>query len=182
MSEKKNLENYQRVKKVKDEDQKISQNEIRITSAGRPRGYITYASALLTGENVSDEKEDQVKKEDLKKYDSVTLKGMGRAINKAVSIAEIIKRRVAGLYQTTEINSTNIVDEWEPKDKESKLENIKTNRTVSSIVIVLSTKQLNKSHLGYQDPIDESEVEAFVKFTKKDDKKEKKEKKVVEKK
>jgi hypothetical protein len=31
--------------------------------------------------------------------------------------AEIIKRRMVGLHQLTEICSTNIVDVWEPKEE-----------------------------------------------------------------
>jgi hypothetical protein len=31
--------------------------------------------------------------------------------------AEIIKRRMVGLHQLTEISSTNIVDVWEPKEE-----------------------------------------------------------------
>jgi hypothetical protein len=42
---------------------------------------------------------------------------MGRAINKTVTIAEILKRRVAGLHQITEIESTDITDVWEPLEE-----------------------------------------------------------------
>ena len=37
--------------------------------------------------------------------DFIVLKGMGRAINKTVTVAEIVKRRVAGLHQDTEVSS-----------------------------------------------------------------------------
>ena len=45
------------------------------------------------------------------------LKGMGRAINKTVTIAEIIKRRIPNLHQLTEIGSVNITDTWEPLEE-----------------------------------------------------------------
>lgn len=40
---------------------------------------------------------------------------MGKAIHKTVSIAEIIKRRIPGLHQITEIGSAEIVETYEPK-------------------------------------------------------------------
>ena len=39
---------------------------------------------------------------------------MGRAINKTVTIAEIMKRTVPGLHQITHIDSTDITDVYEP--------------------------------------------------------------------
>lgn len=42
---------------------------------------------------------------------------MGRAINKTVTIAEILKRRISGLHQVTEIESTDIIDVWEPLEE-----------------------------------------------------------------
>jgi len=42
-----NMELYQRIEKPKEET-RINDNEIRITSQGRMRNYITYATALLT--------------------------------------------------------------------------------------------------------------------------------------
>lgn len=45
------------------------------------------------------------------------LKGMGRAINKTVTVAEIVKRRVVGLHQDTEISSLEITDTWEPREE-----------------------------------------------------------------
>jgi DNA-binding protein len=42
---------------------------------------------------------------------------MGRAINKTVTIAEILKRRIPGLHQITEIESTDIIDVWEPLEE-----------------------------------------------------------------
>lgn len=77
----------------------------------------------------------------------VSFKAMGRAINKSVTIVELIKvciwfvrsfvqdykkvfllylkmflqsvmqRRIPGLHQTTSIGSTDITDTWEPKEE-----------------------------------------------------------------
>ncbi|XP_021837437.1 uncharacterized protein [Spinacia oleracea] len=133
------MDRYTRVEKPKAETP-INENEIRITTQGRMRNYITYATTLLQ-EKGSDE---------------VALKAMGRAINKTVMIAELIKRRIVGLHQNTSIGSTDITDNWEPL--EEGLQPIETTRHVSMITITLSKKELNTSSTGYQPPIPEDQV------------------------
>lgn len=81
---------------------------------------------------------------------------MGRAINKTVTIAEIIKRRIPNLHQLTEIGSVNITDTWEPL--EEGLNTLETTRHVSVISITLSTVQLDTSKPGYQAPLPEDQV------------------------
>lgn len=81
-----------------------------------------------------------------KQASEIILKAMGRAINKTVTIAEIIKRRIQGLHQITQIDSTDITDVWEPL--EQGLDRVVTTRHVSSIQIILSTKQLDTTHVG----------------------------------
>ena len=81
---------------------------------------------------------------------------MGRAINKTVTIAEIIKRRITRLHQLTEIGSVNITDTWEPL--EEGLNTLETTRHVSVIAITLSTIELDTSKPGYQQPLPEDQV------------------------
>ena len=81
---------------------------------------------------------------------------MGRAINKTVTIAEIIKRRIPNLHQLTEIGSVNITDTWEPL--EEGLNTLETTRHVSVISITLSTVELDTSKPGYQQPLPEEQV------------------------
>uniref|UniRef100_A0A1J3EVW7 Ribonuclease P protein subunit p25-like protein n=1 Tax=Noccaea caerulescens TaxID=107243 RepID=A0A1J3EVW7_NOCCA len=128
------MEMYNRVEKPKDETP-IAENEIRITSMGRARNYITYAMTLFQEKGLNE----------------VSFKAMGRAINKSVTIVELIKRRIPALHQTTSIGSTDITDTWEPK--EEGLLPIETTRLVSMITITLSKVELNTSSVGYQCPI-----------------------------
>lgn len=81
---------------------------------------------------------------------------MGRAINKTVTIAEIIKRRIPKLHQLTEIGSVNITDTWEPL--EEGLNTLETTRHVSVISITLSIAELDSSKPGYQQPLPEEQV------------------------
>eukprot|EP01026_Neomeris_dumetosa_P079512 TRINITY_DN8699_c0_g2_i6.p2 TRINITY_DN8699_c0_g2~~TRINITY_DN8699_c0_g2_i6.p2 ORF type:complete len:115 (-),score=12.94 TRINITY_DN8699_c0_g2_i6:23-367(-) len=92
------MDRYVRVEKPKQEVAPIQDNEVRIMANGKIRNYVTYAMTLFTD----------------KQHQSIQLKAMGRAIIKTVSTAEILKRRVEGLHQITEIGSMDITDQWEP--------------------------------------------------------------------
>ncbi|XP_076892500.1 uncharacterized protein LOC143544215 [Bidens hawaiensis] len=139
------MERYQRVEKPRTEAS-IDEKEIRVTTQGRMRNYITYAITLFQ-EKGSDE---------------ISLKAMGRAINKTVMIAELFKRRVAGLHQITSIGSIDITDMWEPL--EEGLLPLETTRHVSVITITLSQKELDSSSVGYQPPIPADLVKPLVEY------------------
>ncbi|KAG4931810.1 hypothetical protein JHK86_048771 [Glycine max] len=139
------MDRYQKVEKPRAETP-IDENEIRITSQGRMRNYITYAMSLLQ-EKGSNE---------------IVFKAMGRAINKTVTIVELIKRRIVGLHQNTAIGSTDITDTWEPL--EEGLLPLETTRHVSMITVTLSKKELDTSSVGYQPPLPADQVKAATDF------------------
>ncbi|CAL9080395.1 unnamed protein product, partial [Musa acuminata var. zebrina] len=139
------MDRYQRVEKPREETP-INENEIRITTQGRMRNYITYATSLFQ-EKGSNE---------------IVLKAMGRAINKTVMIVELIKRRIVGLHQNTAIGSTDITDTWEPL--EEGLLPLETTRHVSVISITLSKKELDTSAVGYQPPLPKDQVKPLAEF------------------
>ncbi|KAI4345141.1 hypothetical protein L6164_012296 [Bauhinia variegata] len=139
------MDRYQRVEKPRAETP-INENEIRITTQGRMRNYITYATTLLQ-EKGSEE---------------IVLKAMGRAINKTVMIVELIKRRIVGLHQNTSIGSTDITDTWEPL--EEGLLPLETTRHVSIITITLSKKELDTSSTGYQPPLPPDQVKPLNEY------------------
>ncbi|PKA58285.1 ribonucleases P/MRP protein subunit RPP25 [Apostasia shenzhenica] len=127
------MDRYQRVEKPRPESA-INENEIRITTQGLIRNYISYATSLLQE----------------KRAREIVLKAMGQAISKAVAIAEIIKKRNPGLHQDTTVSSVSITDVWEPI--EEGLVPLEMTRHVSMISISLSTRVLNKNSPGYQAP------------------------------
>ncbi|KAL6982661.1 ribonuclease P [Sarracenia purpurea var. burkii] len=139
------MDRYQRVDKPRAETP-IDENEIRITSQGRMRSYITYAMTLLQEKGSAE----------------IVFKAMGRAINKTVTIVELIKRRITGLHQITSIGSTDITDTWEPL--EEGLFPLETTRHVSMITITLSKKELNTSSVGYQAPLPADQVKPSTEF------------------
>eukprot|EP00252_Welwitschia_mirabilis_P007420 TRINITY_DN1875_c0_g1_i1.p1 TRINITY_DN1875_c0_g1~~TRINITY_DN1875_c0_g1_i1.p1 ORF type:complete len:313 (+),score=50.77 TRINITY_DN1875_c0_g1_i1:404-1342(+) len=133
------MDRYQRVEKPRPEVP-IKENEIRITRQGMPRNYIAYATTLFRERNATE----------------IVLKAMGNAISKTVSIAEIIKRRIPGLHQNTEISSEDITCTWEPL--EEGLLPLETTRHVSMITLTLSTAQLDTTSPGYQPPLPADQV------------------------
>merc|ERR1712066_443730 len=88
-----------------------------------------------------------------------TITGTGNAITKAVTLAEVVKRRFKGLHQITSLSTTEIVDEYEPL--EEGLDKVMDTRTLSCIEIKLSKEPLDTSDKGYQAPIAESEVTEY---------------------
>ncbi|XP_075085540.1 uncharacterized protein LOC107821405 isoform X5 [Nicotiana tabacum] len=136
------MDRYQKVEKARRAEESIKENEIRVTAQGLIRNYISYATTLL---------QDQRTKE-------IVLKAMGQAISKTVAVAEIIKKRIPGLYQDTSISSTTITDAYEPI--EEGLQPLEITRQVSLITITLSTVELDKSSPGYQAPSDYDQSKA----------------------
>ncbi|XP_012469056.1 uncharacterized protein LOC105787159 [Gossypium raimondii] len=135
------MDRYQRVEKPKAETP-IDEKEIRISSQGSMRNYISHALTLLQE----------------KGSNQIVFKAMGKAINKAVAIVELIKKRIVGLHQITSIGSTDITDMWEPS--EEGLVPLETTRHVSIIIITLSKIELNMSSAGYQPPLPANQVKA----------------------
>jgi Alba len=96
---------------------------------------------------------------------------MGRAINKAVTIAEILKRKMP-LHQWNVLSSLEMIDLYEPI--EEGLDVVENRRYVSCLTITLSLTLLQPSpsqssqlddapldihHFGYQPPLPISELQ-----------------------
>merc|ERR1712039_1040707 len=116
-------------------------DEIRVTAAGSVSAYISRAAKLFN--------------EMEKSY--LTITATGNALTKAVTSAEVIKRRFKGLHQITKLSTQEIVDEYEPL--EEGLDKVTDTRSVPCVEIKLSKEPLDKADAGYQEPIDESLVE-----------------------
>jgi DNA-binding protein len=89
--------------------------------------------------------------------DKILLKALGRAINKAVTIAEILKRKLP-LHQINSLTSVEMVDVYEPL--EEGLDVVTSRRYVScmTITLSLSTSGLDTNDPGYQPPLPEDEM------------------------
>ena len=119
---------YKRVYKNRE---KAPDNEIRINKQTPITNYVRY---VLTQFREKDAKE-------------VTLKSMGDAISKIITIAEIVKYRVKGLYQQNDIGTTEFEDVYEPL--EEGLDTLTFKRKVTSFTVVLSTAPIDDKHTGF---------------------------------
>lgn len=143
---------YRRVPKSTEQPE-INENEVRITTAGKVKKYVDYALGLfgeVAPRKTSSEDEDA---EPPKIFETIVLKATGRAINHAVTTAEVVKRRVVGIHQVTQLDTLEIEDEWEPL--EEGLLPVKTSRRVASVTITLSKDgtQVDSKSPGYQPPL-----------------------------
>jgi len=137
------MDKYRRVRKPREKQAEAKENEIRVMATRGNTNYIAYALKILQqAENPASE---------------IKIKAMGNAINNAVTIAEIVKRRVAGLYQNVEIDAIEITDVFEPL--EEGLKTVESKRRVPNITITLSKNQLDQSAAGYQPPIPADQVQ-----------------------
>mmetsp|Transcript_16916 Transcript_16916/g.39006 ORF Transcript_16916/g.39006 Transcript_16916/m.39006 type:complete len:114 (+) Transcript_16916:56-397(+) len=83
---------------------------------------------------------------------------MGRAINKAVTIAEILKRKMP-LHQITTLSSCEMIDVFEPL--EEGLDVVTSRRYVSCMKITLSKdgRGMDRNDIGYQPPLPPEEIQ-----------------------
>ena len=142
-----NKKDFRRVREAKVEGAEkpaSKENEVRVVASRGQRMYIKYAIEIFSGT------------EGKTKCDSIVLSGMGNAVYNVVNVVEILKRRIKGLHQTTEISSETMVDKYEAVEEGK--EGMEQERKVSVISVVLSTTPLDTNHPGYQAPLPESEV------------------------
>ncbi|KAL7542035.1 hypothetical protein ACHAXR_011468 [Thalassiosira sp. AJA248-18] len=128
---------------------------VRITQQAKPRSCITTAMNMLVSEWHSSCTNRRLicfytyasKQASGNKH--VELKAMGKAINKAVTIAEILKRKMP-LHQITALSSCEIVNVYEPL--EEGLDSVVNQHYVSCLTITLSTDStgIDVHNIGYQ--------------------------------
>ena len=91
-------------------------DEIRVTAAGSVSPYIAYAAKVLNELNKP----------------TIVIKGTGNSLSKGITAAEILIGRFKGLRQATNLDSIEIVDEYEPfeegMDKISETRNVSSSR------------------------------------------------------
>ncbi|KDD71829.1 hypothetical protein H632_c4328p0, partial [Helicosporidium sp. ATCC 50920] len=116
------------------------ENEIRITAPGKVKDYVLKGKDLLEGD----------------KFLHIEIKAMGQAIQKAVTVAEVLKRSMPRLYTNTTIFSVEVKDTWLPIEEGP--DPIETVRVIPAVGIIISKDKAGLSEPGYQEPVDPSEV------------------------
>lgn len=121
------MEKYTRVKKSQE---RAPDNEVRVSKKTNTSSYVKY---IISQFNDKDAKE-------------VTLKSIGDVISKVITIAEVVKHRVKGIYQLNEIGTQNFEDIYEPL--EEGLDRLVFTRKVTSFTVTLSKNPVDKKHYG----------------------------------
>ena len=99
--------------------------------------------------------------EDNQKF--VTLRAAERVIERAIWVAEILKRKVGGLHQITRLTETKIVDVYEPKEEGLQRVEVERFLTVMEITLTKEPTAAQKAEKGYQPPIKVDEKELMTK-------------------
>jgi DNA-binding protein len=128
---------YRRVKKT---IEILPSNEIRVKNGVGISRYLERASELFYDEG----------------NNQVIIKGESDTGETAVKVAELIKHRIVGLHQINKIFPITIIDEYEPL--EEGLDHLEFTRIETVLEITLSKTPLDTKDVGYQPPINESEV------------------------
>lgn len=76
----------------------------------------------------------------------------GKGVSKAITCAEIMKRRVKGLHQLTRLLYTTVAEVWEPLESAAGLDSLSVSRKVPAIWILLCREAPDCSQPGYQAP------------------------------
>ncbi|KAF7724252.1 hypothetical protein EC973_001208 [Apophysomyces ossiformis] len=136
------LEDYRRTAKSSvDNETDVTEpadNEIRMTQGGKITKYVDMGLNMLQEQ----------------KKNSIVIVGKGITVNKAVTVVEIIKRRMEGtLHQYTQLGSVTTVEQWEPV-KEKQLDPMMVNKKIPVIIIHLSLTEMPdlEAVSGYQAP------------------------------
>jgi len=147
------MENYEKgeVKTVEDDlsslglDFHASVIHMKVSSGSKIKNLMGYALKKY--------KEPEVKQ--------VTWNGSGLAVTKAISCAEIMKRKFKDIHQVNKVRYQRVEEYWEPKIPD--LERLKVNRDIPAITILLSKEPLDESTPGYQAP---GPIESFLNLSK----------------
>lgn len=84
----------------------------------------------------------------------VMFTGMGRAITKTITCAEIMKRKVRGLHQVSKLQYRAVKEVWQSQNEEGV--QMTMLKKVPAIYILLSKDPLDPKELGYQCPAENS--------------------------
>ena len=153
-------------------------DEVRVTTGGKIRDVVEYSLARLevrarphpfaalkkTTESAPPESEPArsprlpIPEPQDASQGRVTLAGVGKAITKVVTVAEILKRRVAGLHQRTSLHTLEMDETFEPKDEG--LDVVRRKRRVGAVTVTLcgDVSRIDTGAVGYQAPVPEDEV------------------------
>ncbi|CEP12261.1 hypothetical protein [Parasitella parasitica] len=134
------VEEYRRTSKNVDKteaEKPSTDNEVRISHSKIPV-YVDTCLKLLQKDNKT----------------HIVVVGKGQFVNKAVTVIEMVKRKMQGtLHQYTQIGSVSVIEQWDAINDE-KLDSVQVNKKVPVIIIYLSLNEMSELEAtsGHQAP------------------------------
>ncbi|XP_072108457.1 ribonuclease P protein subunit p25-like protein isoform X2 [Mobula birostris] len=110
--------------------------EMKVKESSKIRNLVGYAIGKMESDTTKE----------------ILFTGTGKAVSKAISCVEIMKRRLKNLYQITKLYYKQIEELWEPIVSEAGLDSLTVKRNIPAICILLSKDELPSNELGYQPP------------------------------
>ncbi|XP_060890474.1 ribonuclease P protein subunit p25-like protein [Labrus mixtus] len=139
--------------------------EVRVKDGSKIRNLLRYALSRVEGKAKAAEEEERPppeeggggvteggQKEARPLCSHVVFTASGKGVSKAITCAEIVKRRVKGLHQLTKLLFSTVVEVWEPLEPAAGLDSLTVNRNLPAIWILLSREPMDRGEPGYQPP------------------------------
>lgn len=132
--------------------------EVRVKDGSKIRNLMRFALSRMedkpcSAEGEGDGEEDAEPKRSAEKMcRQIMFTGVGPSVSKAITCVEILKRRVRGLHQYTQLHYRTVQEVWEPLEPDAGLDSLTVNRNVPAIWVLLSKDPLDVSQPGYQAP------------------------------
>ncbi|XP_008321182.1 ribonuclease P protein subunit p25-like protein [Cynoglossus semilaevis] len=142
--------------------------EVRVKDGSKIRNLLRFALSRMETNALADEQTGQTTQGDgvsserhedtaaaaasCQLCKQIVFTASGKGVSKAITCAEVVKRRVKGLHQLTKLLYSTAVEVWEPLEPDAGLDSLTVNRNLPSIWILLSTAPLDSSQHGYQAP------------------------------
>lgn len=132
--------------------------EVRVKDGSKIRNLMRFALSRMedkpsSAEGGGDGEENAEPKRSVEKIcRQIMFTGVGPSVSKAITCVEILKRRVRGLHQYTQLHYRTVQEVWEPLEPDAGLDSLTVNRNVPAIWVLLSKDPLDISQPGYQAP------------------------------
>ncbi|XP_051812882.1 ribonuclease P protein subunit p25-like protein [Acanthochromis polyacanthus] len=132
--------------------------EIRVKDGSKIRNLLRFALSRMEAKPRAAEEEEGGGEEERQEAAGrplckhLVFTAYGKSVSKAITCAEIVKRRLKGLHQLTKLLYGTVDETWEPLEPDAGLDSLTVSRNLPSIWILLSREPLDGSQPGYQAP------------------------------
>uniref|UniRef100_A0A3B3ULH3 DNA/RNA-binding protein Alba-like domain-containing protein n=1 Tax=Poecilia latipinna TaxID=48699 RepID=A0A3B3ULH3_9TELE len=127
--------------------------EVRVRDGSKIRNLLRFAlSRLEVGPGRAQEEGEEPGPSPGPACSQLLFSASGRAVSKAITCAEVVKRRLKGLHQLTRLAQSTVLEVWEPLEDVAGLDSLTVSRKLPAVWILLSREPLDPEQPGYQAP------------------------------